>query len=81
MIRNGDYTLTECFEENPEIRNKVNKVWENVTTVDTFFAKRNPTDEECEEQEREHAHQVLNSLETGFGSVYNKSVFPNSQRI
>ena len=47
-IRNGDNTLTECFEENPEIRNKVNKLWENVTTVDTFFAKRNPSDEEYE---------------------------------
>ena len=40
-----------------------------MTTVDTFFAKRNPTDEECEEQEGEHAHQVMNSLETRFGSV------------
>ena len=91
--------------------------------VDTFFAKRNPSDEECEtaaqvceqwckmypvffpnrnltrrmvewsivmprfvrekkglmnamfrlEQEGEHAHQILNSLETRFKSVFNKS--------
>ena len=47
-IRNDDYTLTECFEDNPELRNKVNRLWENVTTVDTFFTKRNPSDEECE---------------------------------
>ena len=121
-IRNNDYTLTECFEDNPELRTKINKLWENVTTVDTFFAKRDPTDEECEvaaqvceewcqlypvyfprrnltrkmvewsivmprfirekkgfmntvlrlEQEGEHLHQVLNSLETRFKSVYNK---------
>ena len=48
-IRNNDYTLTECFEDNPELRTKINKLWENVTTVDTFFAKRDPTDGECEE--------------------------------
>ena len=122
-IRNNDYTLTECFEDNPELRNKVNRLWENVTTVDKFFTKRNPSDEECEtaaqaceqwckiypvffpnrnltrkmvewsivmprfireknglmnamfrlEQEGEHAHQILNSLETRFKSVFNKS--------
>ena len=37
------------IENNPEIRNKINELWENVTTVDTFFAKRDPTDEECEQ--------------------------------
>ena len=94
-----------------------------MTTVDTFFAKREPTDAECEsaaqvceewcqvypvffpnknltrkmvewsimmpkfirekkgfmntmlrlEQEGEHLHQILNSLENRFKSVYNKS--------
>ena len=47
-IRMVTRTLTECFEDNPEIRNKLNRLWENVTTVDTFFAKRDPTDAECE---------------------------------
>ena len=37
------------IENNLEIRNKINELWENVTTVDTFFAKRDPTDEECEQ--------------------------------
>ena len=27
---------------------QLNRLWENVTTVDTFFAKREPTDAECE---------------------------------
>ena len=26
-IRKNDYTLTECFENNIEIRNKINKLW------------------------------------------------------
>ena len=29
-IRNGDYTLTQCFEDDPEIRDKLNKLWQNV---------------------------------------------------
>ena len=37
------------IENNPVITNKINELWENVTTVDTFFAKRDPTDEECEQ--------------------------------
>ena len=36
-IRNDDYTLTECFEDN-----QVNRLWENVTTVDTFFLNATP---------------------------------------
>ena len=37
------------IENNPVITNKINELWENVTTVDTFFAKRDPTDEKCEQ--------------------------------
>ena len=37
------------IENNPVITIKINELWEDVTTVDTFFAKRDPTDEVCEE--------------------------------
>ena len=37
------------IENNPVITNTINELWEDVTTVDTFFAKRDPTDEECEQ--------------------------------
>ena len=47
-IRDNDYTLTECFKDHPVIRSNMNKLWENLTEVDTFFSKREPTDIECE---------------------------------
>ena len=48
-IRAKDYTLTECFEDYPDLRENLNKLWENLTFLDTFFSKRDPTKEECEE--------------------------------
>ena len=31
----------------------MNKLWKNISTVDTFLAKRNPTEEECEAAAKE----------------------------
>ena len=47
-IREGDFTLTECFEEYPEIRNKFNFLWKNLTKGDQHFSIRDPTPEESE---------------------------------
>ena len=47
-IKNGDFTLTDCFDKHPKLRDNMNRLWKNLATVDTFLAKRRPTPEECE---------------------------------
>ncbi len=47
-IRSGDYTLTECFKNQPETRNKMNALWANLSNVDYYLSLRNPTPEEVE---------------------------------
>ena len=46
-IKSGDFTLTKCFENHPSVREKINTLWENVSTVDSFLKIREPTDEQC----------------------------------
>ena len=47
-IRAKDYTLTECFKDYPEIRKKMNDLWENVSTADWYFSQRDLSDNELE---------------------------------
>mgnify|MGYP003318738279 CR=1 FL=1 len=46
-IRGKNYTLTKCFEQEPEIRHKFNTLWENIAAFETFISIRDPTDDEC----------------------------------
>ena len=47
-IRAKDYSLTECFKDYPEIRKKMNDLWENVSTADWYFSQRDLSDNELE---------------------------------
>ena len=47
MLTSSVRTSWSC--QKPELRNNLNKLWLNLATVDTFFSKSHPTDEECEE--------------------------------
>ena len=37
------------MENYPIVREKVNKLWENIAEVDSFLKLREPTDEQCEQ--------------------------------
>ena len=43
-----DYTLTKCFEGEPELREKFNLLWDNLSEFDTFISLREPTEDQCE---------------------------------
>ena len=47
-IREKDYTLTQCFQNNPETRAKLNTLWEILSKVDVFLAIRDPSPEQIE---------------------------------
>ena len=46
--RKNDFTLTKCFEEKPDIRQKFDALLVNLVAFETFICNRDPTDEECE---------------------------------
>ena len=48
-FRNDETVLLEYFDEIPEIKAKFHKIWTILTKIDTFFAKRDPSDIEIEE--------------------------------
>ena len=41
-IREGDMTLTECFEDDPQLRGHLNNLWINLAKIDTFFFLEEP---------------------------------------
>ena len=45
-IREKDYTLTKCFEGEPELREKFNLLWYNISEFDTFISLRKPTEDQ-----------------------------------
>ena len=47
--KRNDFTVTKCFENEPEIRKKFNALWDNLSEFETFISIRNPTDTQCEE--------------------------------
>ena len=51
-IREGDMTITECFKDDPQLRENLNNLWINLAKIDTFFPLRNPTPEQIEEGAR-----------------------------
>ena len=46
-------TITECFEDDPQLRENLNNLWINLAKMDTFVSLRNPTPEQIEEGARE----------------------------
>ena len=52
-IREGNFTITECFKDDPQLREKLDNLWKNLAKIDTYFSLRNPTPEQVEEGARE----------------------------
>ena len=47
-IRKGDYTLTCCFKDQPELREKLNTLWTIISNIDRMLSIREPSPEENE---------------------------------
>ena len=47
-IRKGDYTLTCCFKDQPELREKLNTLWTIISNIDRMMSIREPSPEENE---------------------------------
>ena len=44
-FRRGDDTLVQCFNDEPELKQKFTRIYEILAAIDTFFSNPSPTEE------------------------------------
>ena len=48
QINKGDFQITNCFKEHPELKEKFDQLWKVLANVNNYLALRAPTKEEIE---------------------------------
>ena len=48
-IEKGDFTITECFKDETEVRDNFNELWKIVSNYNKYLALRSPTKNQVEE--------------------------------